>query len=114
MLDNVFYFAIMLTTSIEMKPCRRKHKVYTRDAYKSHKWIYEFFLHLKFANTLQVTDGVVCVLTTQVSKFSGINLFPTRHTNRPAFLSTEKESKKAEHIIKQIYNYKGFYNDFRK
>lgn len=52
---------------------------------------------------MQVTDGVVCVLTTQVSKFSGINLFLTRHTNRPAFLSTEKEIIKAEHIIKQIY-----------
>lgn len=37
MLDNVFYFAIMLTTSLEMKPCREKHKVYIRDAYKSHK-----------------------------------------------------------------------------
>ena len=37
MLDNVFYFAIMVATSKEMKPCREKHKVYIRDAYKSHK-----------------------------------------------------------------------------
>lgn len=57
---------------------------------------------------MQVTDGVVCVLTTQVSKFSGINLFPTRHTNRPAFLSTEKEIIKAEHYFKKLNITKDF------
>lgn len=57
---------------------------------------------------MQVTDGVVCVLTTQVGKFFGYKLVSYSHTNRPAFLSTEKEIIKAEHIIKQIYITKDF------
>ena len=43
-------------------------------------------------------------LRRKVGKFSGINLFLTRHNNRPAFLSTEKENKKARHIINLYLN----------
>lgn len=58
--------------------------------------------------------GGLCAYDASRQVFSSINLFPTRHTNRPAFLSTEKEIIKAEHIIKNNIKHKGSYNDFRK
>ena len=58
------------------------------------------FLYLKFAKTLQKHRwGGLCAHDAKSASFSDINLFLTRHTNRPAFLSTEKENKKARHII---------------
>ena len=100
MLDNVFLFCDNVRNFI---------KKWSR-AVRSTKFIPEMLINLTnefmsfFASKIckthyKVTDGVVCVLTTQVGKFSGISLFLTRHTNRPAFLSTEKKNKKARHII---------------